>query len=484
MRPKLRTQVLAGVLSITLIALAAFDVVAVTALHRYLIGQTEQKLQSAVVMTQPRVSVLLGAKGVVAVPGAYDIRFVPASRDRPAVIFEYAVGAAAAAAQLTPVRKPVAQPRPAEKPEPAPEPGRVVVFMARNQPDFIAVRLVTVGAPAGTLVASTSLADVNATVSRFRLIVVAGSAAAGLLILAGVVLVMRRGLRPLESMATRADQISATHLNQLTEHESRSEVGRLGTALNGMLARIETSVAEREASQELMRRFFADASHELRNPLASLRVNAELYQQGALRQPEQIDEAMRRIALESRRMSTLVDDMLRLARLDTHPAREYEPVDLTGLLRDCAETARIADPARTYQDDIAADLMVSGDQEQLRRAFGNLLANVRTHTPEGTTATLTATRDGDLISVAVSDDGPGVPPGDLHRVFDRFYRAGAPAQRAGSGLGLAIVAEIAAAHDGTATSDPGQPSGLIVTVAIPAGPQAASTAQSLASAVV
>jgi two-component system, OmpR family, sensor kinase len=125
--------------------------------------------------------------------------------------------------------------------------------------------------------------------------------------------------------------------------------------------------------------------------------------------------------------------------------------------------------------------MVSGDPELLRRAFGNLLMNVRTHTPAGTTATLTATADDNQISVAVSDDGPGVPPADLGRVFDRFYRAGAPARRPGSGLGLAIVAEIAAAHGGIAAAYPGQPDGLTITVSVP---QVASTAQSLASAVV
>jgi two-component system, OmpR family, sensor kinase len=458
MRPKLRTQVLAVVLSITLIALAAFDIVAVSALHRYLIGRTEQKLQSALTVTQPRVDLLLSGKGQVAMPGAYNIRFVPAGRAGRAVVFEYAPA-------LTPKRE--------LKPSPA------AVALAR--PAVIAVSEVTVRAPAGTLVASTSLGDVNATVSQFRLIVVAGSAAAGLLIFAGIVLVMRRGLRPLETMAAQADLISATQLNQLTENESRSEVGRLGSALNGMLARIEASVAQQEASQELMRQFFADASHELRNPLASLRANAELYQQGALREPAQIDEAMRRIALEATRMSTLVDDMLRLARLDQHPAREQEPVDLTGLLQDCAEAARVADPARTYRDDVATGLLVSGDRELLRQAFGNLLMNVRTHTPEGTTASLTATGDGGRISVTVCDDGPGVRPGDLGRIFDRFYRAGAPAQRPGSGLGLSIVAGIAAAHGGTAAACPGQPDGLTVTVAIP---QVASTALSLASAAV
>src|SRR5260370_71947 len=140
-----------------------------------------------------------------------------------------------------------------------------------------------VHAPTGTLGAGTNLKDIDATVGRIRLIVAAGSAVAALLIFLGVGLVMRRGLRPIEAMASQADRITAGDLtDRVEEADAGSEVGRLGAALNGMLARIETSVAEREASQELMRRFLAEASHELRTPLASLCANAELYQQGAL----------------------------------------------------------------------------------------------------------------------------------------------------------------------------------------------------------
>ncbi len=218
-----------------------------------------------------------------------------------------------------------------------------------------------------------------------------GSAATAVLIFLGVGLVMRRGLRPIEQMARQADRITAGDLTErVAPTETGTEVGRLGTALNGMLGRIQASVTEREASQELMRSFFADASHELRTPLASLCANAELYQQGALTERSQVDEAMRRITLEGQRMSRLVDDMLRLARLDQHPDQHRDLVDLTGLVGSCVERAKVGDPARTWQTDIGAGLAVAGDEEQLSRAVDNLLANVHTHTPAGTVAAITA----------------------------------------------------------------------------------------------
>jgi two-component system OmpR family sensor kinase len=217
---------------------------------------------------------------------------------------------------------------------------------------------------------------------------------------------------------------------------------------------------------------FADASHELRTPLASLRANAELYQQGALTRRPQVDEAMHRIAAEAQRMSALVDDMLRLARLDQHPDREHDSVDLTALVRECAERARVADPARTWRTHIAAGLVTNGDEELLRRTVDNILANVHTHTPPGTVATITAAgRDGS-VTVEVSDDGPGVPPDQLPRIFERFYRAAAPSPRPGSGLGLAIVSATAAAHHGTAEATLNQPHGLRITLTCPAPPAA------------
>ena len=480
-RGKLRTKVVAGVVAITLAVLAVFDFAAVTALKKYLVGQTDVSLKSALTVTKPRLDQLLPAfskaqmvrAGVVSwstLPnvGAYTIEWVPAKG---------AVVALQGGPGLTPpaIAKLNYYAQANTVIAAAGVKGQVIsdgkarqVINIQAAPQFRVVSMAVPG-QAGTLVAGTNLSDVNNTVRQLELIVGAGSAGAALLIFLGVGLVMRRGLRPIEQMAHQADRISAGDLTErVGSTDSGTEVARLGTALNGMLGRIQTSVAEREASQEVMRSFFADASHELRTPLASLCANAELYQQGALVERSQVDEAMRRIALEGQRMSRLVDDMLRLARLDQHPDQRRDLVDLTALVGKCVERAQVADPSRTWQAEIEPGLAVAGDEEQLSRAVDNLLANVQTHTPEGSVATVTARNDGSgRVMVEVSDDGPGVPADKLPRIFDRFYRAGA-SRRTGSGLGLAIVSQIAAAHQGVAMAAANYPHGLRITLTLPA----------------
>ena len=467
-RGKLRVQVLVAVLTITLVGLAMFDIAAVTALRKYLLTQTDATLQSVLDQTQQRLNTLLPESRrltwqveMPVVVGAYDISFVPFSGKvvnlqrgpGPGLAIPRDV-AKVTAAGLVAGRGAKGAPRAA-----------VVSFVGVSQ---FRLGAVSVPAHAGTLVAAANLKGVNATMGRLQLIIATGSAAAAAFIFLGVGLVMRQGLRPIEAMAGQADRITAGDLtDRVSPADAGSEVGRLGMALNGMLARIGASVAEREASQELMRRFFADASHELRTPLASLRANAELYQQGALSERADVDEAMRRISLEAQRMSRLVDDMLRLARLDQHPGRQRDPVDLTALVRACVERAEIADPARTWRARISDGLVTVGDAELLGRAVDNLLANVRTHTPEGTVATVTAAASADgSVVVEVSDNGPGVPADRLPHIFDRFYRAGA--RQPGSGLGLAIVTEVAAAHEGSAVAVLNCPQGLRVTLSLPA----------------
>jgi two-component system, OmpR family, sensor kinase len=454
-RGKLRTKVVAGVLAIVIATLAVFDFIAVSALRQYLIAQTDGNLSSALQQTQLKLTKLLpeyrktSVTVDTAVLGQYAIEFVPVNG--AVVTLQGGAGS-------------------------APLPGKSVSHVAQAKAKTVTgsggkgpyrVSSVPVPSLSGTLVAGIDLGDVDATLGQLRLIVIIGSGAAAALIFVGVSLVMRRGLRPIEMMAARADRITAGDLtDRVGPADAGSEVGRLGTALNGMLGRIAASVTEREAGQELMRRFFAEASHELRTPLASLRANAELYTQGALTERSQVDEAMRRIKLEAERMSGLVDDMLRLARLDQHPERQRDPVDLTVLVHDCVERAEIADPARTWRADVAAGLVTVGDREMLSRAVDNLLANVRAHTPEGTLATVTAGQDGaGRVVVEVSDNGPGVPADRLGRIFDRFYRAGSP--RSGSGLGLAIVTEIAAAHEGAAHARLRHPHGLSITLTLP-----------------
>jgi two-component system, OmpR family, sensor kinase len=486
-RAKLRTRVLLGVLAVTLVALVAFDVAAVTALRGYLLSQTDQQLRQVLSLYRvlpanrsgtpglyPRHSVpprevsgkprkqITGPRLIL--PGAlgqFEVVTVNHSRPTLSIMGGY---------QLQPrVSVPYLQTL-----------ARSHTAVTLTGPDGITpIRLMAVSFPGyGLVYATTSLDDVTQTVGQLELILIIGSAAAGAIAAGGVAWVMRRGLRPVEVMAGQADKINAGDLtDRVSPHDPRTEMGRLGAALNGMLARIEDFVAERETSQEATRRFFADASHELRTPLASLRANAELYQQGALPRRDQVDEAMRRITLEAQRMGGLVDDMLRLARLDQHPGEQSEPVSLSTLAAECVHRARTASPQWIWRGDIADGLEVTGDEELLRRAIDNVLANVAAHTPEGSTAILTATGDGTRVTVEVRDDGPGCPPDQLPRIFDRFYRAGVPSRRPGSGLGLAIAAAVVAAHDGHVAAMAGEPHGLRIILTLPMSSPHASLAR-------
>jgi two-component system, OmpR family, sensor kinase len=489
-RALLRTRVLIGVLLVTLVALAAFDVAAVTALRTYLIGQTDSQLQNLVGLYR-LANVISGDRQ--ATPGFGTARppsFRPAYTKSPGGLRQQQLDAPF----LQPFSVVLVTGKSIRGVSPSLTIRGVVVvggafvprlgsqksldaLAATGQPWTTTsvrgnkpLRVLARPGPGGSLiVASTGLGGVNKTVGQLELILVIGSAAAGLLAAAGVAWIMRRGLRPIETMAGQADAITAGDLtSRVGPQDPRTEVGRLGVALNGMLSRIEEFITERETSQEATRRFFADASHELRTPLASLRANAELYQQGALTERPQVDEAMRRITLEATRMSGLVDDMLRLARLDQHPGQEEETVDLGAVLQGCVDRARVVDPQRTWCATIDPGLVMEGDEELLRRAADNLLANVSTHTPPGTSATILAEKNDGTITIDIIDDGPGVPASHLPRVFDRFFRAAAPSVRPGSGLGLAIVTAVAAAHGGTAQARPNEPHGLRITVTVPA----------------
>jgi two-component system OmpR family sensor kinase len=477
--------VLAGVLAVTVIALVAFDVAAVGALRGYLLGHTDGQLQAVLRLYRP-MSTELPANWITRLPpraaarpswrprgaGPPHIQQViagPRFRAAAPILEQFGVGLVGGQRPRELVSgNPALVPRipPAWLHDLARKHAiQTVTSLTGN----IQLRLGAVPEPGGFLYATTSLSDVNSTVDHLELILVIASIAVGLLVAAGIGLVLRRGLRPIERMASQADRITAGDLTErVRPQDPATEVGRLGAALNGMLTRIETSVSEREASQELTRRFFADASHELRNPLASLRANAELYLQGALRQRRQVDEAMRRIAHEAQRMSALVDDMLRLAHLDQHPPQGHHRIDVSALVTECAERARITDPARAWRADIEPGLATVGDEELLRRAIDNLLANVRAHTPGEAGATITAAERGGAIAIEVSDTGPGVPVAQLARIFDRFYRAPGQGRPPGCGLGLAIVNAVAASHHGSAQASLNDPHGLRITLMLPA----------------
>jgi two-component system, OmpR family, sensor kinase len=480
----LRLKVMAGVVVVTLAALAAFDVGVVITTRRYLLTQTDNNLHQALTVIEPRLHSLLSERvpgppspppppagspgGTVAEPlpgfpdflGDFEIVFLPRRGPVPVVILEVAAtnGTNTDIGIQSDLTGYLAGP------------GAHTVMV-----DGVLFRILSARFTGGSLIAGTSLSQVTGTTGQVEAIVTFGSVAVVLLTGLGVFAVVRRGLRPIEAMARQADAITGGDLaGRVATHDPRSEVGRLGAALNGMLARIE-------ASQQQMRRFFADASHELRTPLASLRANAQLFQQGAVQDPGEVGEVMDRIVMETRRMGRLVDDMLGLARLGQLRGRCREPVDLTAVVTGCAQRVRVAGPARAWQVQIARGLMVTGDQELLRRAIDNLLMNVLVHTPAGAAGAITASAAGDSVTIEVSDDGPGVAPGHLPHIFERFYRAAPRSGGSGSGLGLAIAAETASAHGGTAQAAPVSPHGLRITLTLPARPDPRSPPELAAS---
>ena len=301
------------------------------------------------------------------------------------------------------------------------------------------------------LVVAIPLGDVESTLGRLLLI----EAGVGIAVLAGLAALgswaVGLGLRPLDRMAATADAIAAGDLSRRVEPATpRTEVGRLGLALNAMLAQIERAFAARSASEERLRRFVADASHELRTPLSSIRGYAELFRRGAGAHPDDLATAMRRIEAEGARMGNLVDDLLLLARLDEGRPLERGPVDLSALAEDAAADARASQPGRPIRLAAAEDVVVAGDNLRLRQVVGNLVRNALVHTPAGTPVELAVASDDVSGVLSVADHGPGVPREVADRVFERFYRAeqGGGRDHGGSGLGLSIVSAVVAAHGG------------------------------------
>ena len=287
---------------------------------------------------------------------------------------------------------------------------------------------------------------------------------------------VERSLRPLNRVAATAQQVSQLPLDRgevalavrvpPADTNPDSEVGRVGLALNHMLNNVEEALAARQASETKVRQFVADASHELRNPLAAIRGYAELTQRSGEAIPPDAAYAMSRVESEADRMSRLVEDLLLLARLDAGPALDIQPTDLNALLIDAVSDGRAAGPDHSWSLSLPDELVtVPADQFRLHQVVANLLANARTHTPAGTRVEAALTTVGDRALITVADNGPGIAPEIVDRVFERFTRAdtsrvraaGAP-RGASTGLGLAIVSAVVEAHHGTVAvqSRPGE----------------------------
>ncbi|WZH38084.1 MAG: HAMP domain-containing sensor histidine kinase [Microbacterium enclense] len=313
-----------------------------------------------------------------------------------------------------------------------------------------------------TVFAGISQADVTATTSALTAILVAVSAVTLVVAVLGLSLLVRRSLRPLDRVADVAQRVSTLSLSAgavdipdrvgPTDTDVDTEVGRVGASLNDLLGHVQSSLAARHHSEEQLRRFIADASHELRTPLASIRGYAQLsLGEDAPMTPTQA-RSFDRIESEARRMASLVDDLLLLARLDAGQPLRRDEVELTLLAVDAVSDAHAADATHEWRLDVTDDLIsVTGDENRLRQVVANLLRNAQTHTPAGTTVTLSLAREGADAVLRVSDTGPGIDPAVTERLFDRFARGDDSRNRdAGStGLGLSIAEAITTAHGGS-----------------------------------
>jgi two-component system OmpR family sensor kinase len=341
------------------------------------------------------------------------------------------------------------------------DPWRVVVFRARVSGTTTTLN-VAVALP---------LSGATRTLADFR--TVALSVGIAVLALGGLAaaLAIRRSFRPLDDIERTASAIAAGDLSQrVPVAPPGTEIGRLSTALNTMLTQIEALFRSQQRSEDQMRRFVADASHELRTPLAAIRGFAELYRQGAVREPDDVAHVMGRIEGESTRLGRLVEDLLALARLDEaqrRRVRSRDPVDLAVVASDAVHDARALAPDRAVrlvgvEDGVGpGSAVVLADESGMRQVLTNLLANAVHHTPAGTPVEVAVGRvlgpSGPESVVEVRDHGPGLTPEQAERVFERFYRVDSSRRRGtggGSGLGLAIVATIVDVHGGTVAVSP------------------------------
>jgi signal transduction histidine kinase len=302
---------------------------------------------------------------------------------------------------------------------------------------------------------------------------ITGSILLALLALGGRWLISR-GLAPLDRMASTADMITSRGdlTARMPDPGDHAEAGRLAAAINTMLDRIQQAFSARWASEQKVRQFAADASHELRTPLTTIRGYAELYRQGALG-TDRLPNAMRRIEQEADRMSSLVAELLELARLDRNSSLDLTETDLTELVKDAAADAKAVEPDRPVSATTPPHLVVVADEPRLRQVLANLLGNAREHTAPGTPVAIRLAQAGQGALLEVTDAGQGMSDEEAARAFDRFYRGGHNGQDGhGSGLGLSIVQAIAAAHGGHAMLRSTSGIGTSVQVWIPFRPPA------------
>lgn len=331
------------------------------------------------------------------------------------------------------------------------------------------------GAAEGDLIAVAFPTDsVDAALSHLIFVELIVASCLLALLVATALLLLWRGLRPLEAMTSDAGAISGDMSRRIGPARGPTEVVQLGRAIDRMLDEIERAFAERDATEARLRQFLADASHELRTPLTSIKGFAELLRLGGERERERGDapqldapEVVRRIENEASRMGRLVDDLLLLARLDRERPVRFEPVDLAVIAADACGDGAAAAPERQFSLDAPTPAPVVGDEDHLRQAVSNLVTNAIRHTPAATAIEVSVRVSDTEARLQVRDHGPGLDEQALRHAFDRFWQADEARASDGAGLGLAIVAAVADEHGGSASASNAADGGAVFTIKVP-----------------
>ncbi|MFF2050133.1 sensor histidine kinase [Leifsonia sp. NPDC058194] len=482
----LRSRVVLVVVAMLAVLGAVIGTVSVLALQSYLVGRLDSQLTSSLSRGQQRANSLFGSgptgpqvPQVVAAPGQQTETFGVVRNGQNL---------------LYPV---ILADRP---PEGAPDQSAAPQTVDINRQALLKLpadgtpRTITLGPTVGdyrvaavpldngdSVIIGLPLAPVNATVSQLTLVIV-------LVTLAGLIfafllasVIVRLAMKPLERVTGTAEQVANMPLDRgdvalsvrvpEADTDPHTEVGKVGSALNRMLGHVASALTARQASEQKVRQFVADASHELRTPLASIRGYAELTRRAPHELPADVTRSLGRIESEATRMTSLVEDLLLLARLDEGRELDQDPVDLSLLLIDALSDAHAAGPDHRWRILVPEEpVEVVGDAPRLHQVVTNLLANARVHTPEGTvvTAALAVDREAGRAIVTVADDGPGIPDELQSTLFERFARGDSSRNRAtgSTGLGLAIVQAVVEAHGGDVSvrSEPGD---TVFTVSLP-----------------
>ncbi len=475
---RLRRRLIAIMIVLVALGLVAVDLVTYSSLHSYLYGRTDAQLtmaqdqiDGAALHAERRgTPLVIETIARVVSPEVY----VEILNSKGNVVLSRPSGSRAHQdpAPMLPAKLPVRPPfsrGELTRGSYHPDASAIVVHSAAT-PSSPAVqyRLQASALPGETLVVATRLDSVTATLQSLLHVELAVSAGVVVALLVLLMLLITRGLRPLEDMTAEAGAIAAGDLTRrVAPSDEKSEIGRLGQALNGMLTQIEAAFAQQQLSEERLRRFLGDASHELRTPLTSIRGYAELLRKDALDDEEARERALARIESEAARMGTMVEDLLLLARMGESPVPRTKPVDLRAMVTEAVDDAQALDRSRRIVLVAPRPVVIEADEQRIGQLTHNLLQNALIHTPPGTPIDVRVEQADGRTVLRVRDEGPGMTVEQASRVFDRFYRGSSSRPDGGSGLGLFIVAAVAKSLGGHVTVDTAPGKGATFEVVLP-----------------